>query len=71
MLERMFVDGEFVGMHFDEVLAVLEERGVEPTEVDYQECGYIIIGAVYGLSYDIEFDGEWHCDLSYFSDFED
>ena len=73
MLERLH-DGEFVGMGFEEVLAVLEEREIVPSTVDYPEEDYlggITIGSVYSDYYEIEFDEEGVCDCCYHGECEE
>lgn len=67
-------DGEFVGMHFDEVLAELQARGIEPDEVDYpsaDELGGITVGSVYLAYYMVEFDEDGVCDSCYHGECED
>lgn len=67
-------DGEFVGMHFDEVLAELQARGIEPDEVDYpsaDELGGITIGSVYLSYYIVEFDENDVCDSCYHGECEE
>lgn len=59
------LDGMFLGMQFEEVLAQLQSMGVEPDEVDYpseDEVGSVVVGDVYGVHYAVEFDVDGHCD---------
>ena len=70
MLERL-VDGEFLGMHMDEICAVLMDRDLEAeiADGDFDEAGYIILGNIYGEYYTIDFV-EWHCVECYHNECE-